>query len=147
MIFIVTLECKDVCIVTLECKDVCIVTLECKDVYIVTLECKDVCIVTLECKDVYIVTLECKDVCIVTLECKDVCIVMIRDNSMHASIDKNTRILYWECTRHYTRQFVISLIISNNTARKATIQKVTTMIATFKNVLFPGDNHHANHRC
>ena len=30
---------------------------------------------------------------------------------------------------------------TNNTAQKATIHQVTTMIATSKNVLFPGHNH------
>ena len=30
--------------------------------------------------------------------------------------------------------------------KKATIHQVTIMLATFKNVLFPGHNHHANHR-
>ena len=30
--------------------------------------------------------------------------------------------------------------------KKATIYQVTNMQATSKNVLFPGHNHHANHR-
>ena len=29
--------------------------------------------------------------------------------------------------------------------KKATIHQVTTMLATSKNVIFPGHNHHANH--
>ena len=30
--------------------------------------------------------------------------------------------------------------------KKDTIQQVTTMLATSKNVLFPGHNHHAKHQ-
>ena len=57
---------------------------------------------------------------------------------------KIAELISTECaTEVYENDHVIT---TYHCTKKATVHQVTTMLATSKNVLFPGHNHHANER-